>query len=119
MAPGQLGISLGFSLNHRQVVLSFLLSTFLFLSRFDISFSCLAGVGDAGLQELSGLTSLTALNLDSRLFTDLGMRHLKPLTNLVLLDLFAAKVSDIGCGYIRYMLKGLNLTYLLFAYKGL
>lgn len=76
-------------------------------------FSCLAGVGDAGLQELSALTSLTALNLDSRLFTDVGMRHLKPLTNLVLLDLFAAKVSDIGCGYIRYRLLSCQLNCLL------
>ena len=62
---------------------------------------CIAGVSDFGLQELSLLTSLTNLNLDSRLFTDVGMRHLKGLTNLVALDLFAAKVSDIGCAYIR------------------
>ena len=41
------------------------------------------GVGDAGLQQLSSLASLTSLNLDSRLFTDLGMRHIKGLTNLV------------------------------------
>ncbi len=79
-------------------------SEFIIISMIILFFSILAGVGDAGLQELSALTSLTALNLDSRLFTDVGMRHLKPLTNLVLLDLFAAKVSDIGCGYIRYML---------------
>lgn len=58
-------------------------------------------MGDAGLQQLSSLTSLTNLNLDSRLFTDLGMRHIQGLTNLVVLDLFAAKISDIGCGYFR------------------
>ena len=60
-----------------------------------------AGVGNAGLQELSSLTSLTSLNLDSRLFTDVGMRHIQGLTNLVALDLFAARISDIGCGYFR------------------
>ena len=84
-------------------------SEFIIISMIIVFLSLLAGVGDAGLQELSALTSLTALNLDSRLFTDLGMRHLKPLTNLVLLDLFAAKVSDIGCGYIRYMLLSCQL----------
>ena len=59
------------------------------------------GVGDAGLKQLSTLTSLTNLNLDSRLFTDVGMRYIQGLTNLVALDLFAAKISDIGCGYFR------------------
>lgn len=58
-------------------------------------------MGDLGLQHLSALTSLTYLNLDSRLFSDMGMKHIKGLTNLVVLDLFAAKVSDLGCGYIR------------------
>ena len=65
---------------------------------------CCTGAGDLGLQHLSGLTSLTYLNLDSRLFSDMGMKHIKGLTNLVVLDLFAAKVSDLGCRRIALVL---------------
>lgn len=60
-----------------------------------------AGVGDLGLKELSALTCLTYLNLDSRLFSDTGLKHIKGLTNLVVLDLFVAKVYDHGCEHIR------------------
>ena len=79
----------------------------LLLFSFLIHWCCAvcAGVGDAGLQQLSGLTSLTKLNLDARLFTDVGMRYIQGLTNLVALDLFAAKISDIGCGYFRLVIQ--------------
>ena len=63
------------------------------LSLFCLSY---AGVCDAGLKQLSALTCLTYLNLDSRQFSDTGLKHIKGLTNLVVLDLFAAKCLTLG-----------------------
>ena len=58
-------------------------------------------MGDDGLEHLTGLTSLTQLNLDSRLIGDTGLLRIATLTNLVHLDLFGAKISDIGCTVLR------------------
>lgn len=60
-----------------------------------------AGVSNYGLTHIARLTSLTDLNLDSRLITDAGLSYIKGLTNLLTLDLFGAKVSDIGCIHLR------------------
>ena len=60
-----------------------------------------AGVGDAGLCQISGLTTLTQLNADSRHVSDAGLCAITSLTNLRHLDLFGARISDAGCAHFK------------------
>ena len=55
-----------------------------------------AGVTDAGLKELAGLTNLASLNLWNTNVTDRGLKHLSRLTALRSLNLRATKVTDAG-----------------------
>lgn len=61
-----------------------------------------AGVGDSGLQQLSLITSLEAINLDSTVVADGGLLHLATLSRLHSLDLSGAKVTDSGCMHLRH-----------------
>ncbi len=58
---------------------------------------------DDGLKNLSGLTGLKSLNLDSTLITDAGVAHLKDLTQLQELMLFGTKVTDAGLPHLKRM----------------
>jgi WD40 repeat protein len=71
----------------------------------------LAGVDDAGLTHVEGLTSLTILSLNGNpRVTDTGLARLAGLTRLDLLDLNATRVTDAGLIHLKGMTKLASLN---------
>ena len=80
-----------------------------------------ADVTDAGLANLSGLTSLRRLALDRTRVTDAGLVHLSGLTSLERLSLSETQVTDAGLVHLRGLtnLEYLGLNHDLFTDAGL
>jgi mono/diheme cytochrome c family protein len=70
-----------------------------------------AGIGDAGLAHLAGLTDLQRLHLEKTKVTDAGLQHLKGLSSLVYLNLYGTEVTDAGLEHLK-PLKQLKNLYL-------
>ena len=68
-------------------------------------------VSDDDLQQLTGLTHLTVLELHSTDITDGGLKHLSGLTTLTRLELSYTRISDKGLEQLA-QLKGLQKLYL-------
>lgn len=68
-----------------------------------------AGIGDAGVAHLSGLSSLERLHLEKTKVTDAGLKHLSGLSNLVYLNLYGTEVSNDGLNALKPLTKLKNL----------
>ena len=68
-------------------------------------------VTDDGLRNLSGLSELTYLNLDSTKITDAGLEHLKDLVQLRRLGLYGTKITDVGIPYLKNMTELIELGF--------
>ena len=62
-----------------------------------------AAVSDSCTPSLARLSRLERLCLDTRAVGDAGLRDLTPLTSLRHLDLFGAKITDKGCAFLRWV----------------
>lgn len=60
-----------------------------------------AGVTDAALEHLTGMTQLQMLDLDNTPVTDAGLRHLEGLTQLNSLCLTRTRVTDAGLDHLK------------------
>ena len=87
-----------------------LLGDDLFVNVTQVSLSN-AGIDDAGLEHLRGLTQLQELDLGNTKVSDAGLEHLKGLTQLQRLDLCNPKISDAGLEHLKGLtqLQGLYL----------
>jgi hypothetical protein len=78
------------------------------LTQLDLSGT---NVTDDGLEYLKGLTNLQILGLSNTKITDAGLEHLQDLTSLMFLHLYSTKVTDTGLAYLK-RLKKLNVVHL-------
>jgi hypothetical protein len=67
-------------------------------------------VSDAGLEHLQGSTNLQHLNLNGTDVSDAGLEHLKGLKNLQALGLFATKVTDEGVKKLQQALPNCKIS---------
>ncbi len=60
-------------------------------------------VTDAGMENLTGMTSLTDLSLRDTQITDAGLEHLKGMTSLETLRLAGTQITDAGLEHLKGM----------------